>query len=144
LLADVHQRRREYREAMAQYEAILKLAPGNDMAANNFAALAADYVEDPAVLKRALALAQRFERSPNPLYLDTRGWLHYRLGEPARAVELLTKAVPSDLPVIHYHLGVALQGAGKAEQAREHLKRAAGAKTPFLGQDEARALLAKG
>jgi Tfp pilus assembly protein PilF len=145
LRAEIHQVRGENLQAIAQYEAILAYAPGNDLAANNLAALIADHAAEPKALARALEVTQRFERSPNPLYLDTLGWVHYRRGEHARAVEVLGRAAQkASIPVVHYHLGMALHKAGKVEEARAQLRKALEAKAPFRGRDEARALLASG
>ena len=145
LLAEARQRRGDFTGAIAQYEAVLKFAPGHDVAANNFAALVADHAAERKSLERALVVARRFERSPNPLYLDTLGWLHYRLGDNAQAVQVLTKAVAqADAPVLHYHLGMALHRAGRAADAQSHLKKASDAPVEFPGRAEARALLAKG
>jgi len=144
-LAELYQEGGDNREAMAQYEAVLAYAPGSDVAANNFAALAADSTLDRKVLEHALEVARRFEHSPNPLFQDTLGWLHYRLGNPADAVRVLAKAgAASDAPVIQYHLGMALRQDGKPDIAREHLRKAAEAHADFPGRDEARALVAKG
>lgn len=141
-LAELHQYRESPDLAIAEYEAILAFAPGQDVAANNLASLLADTRSDRPSMERALALSKRFERSPNALYLDTLGWSYYRLGDYARAVEVLRRAADGlDAPLIHYHLGMALHRAGDAEKAKVHLRKAAAAEVAFPGRSEARALV---
>jgi tetratricopeptide (TPR) repeat protein len=141
------QRASRFDEAITRYESVLSYAPGNDVAANNLAALLADHRGDRDSLERALRLAQRFERSGNPLYLDTLGWAHYRAGDFASAVTVLERAVKVEdrIPLLHYHLGMALYRNGNLEGGRSHLRRAVDtAKSEFPGLEDAKRLLAQG
>jgi Flp pilus assembly protein TadD len=145
LLAEIHQEQGEYEPAIARYEALIGFMPGNDLVANNLASLLSDHRTDAASLARAAELAQRFEKSANPSYLDTLGWVYFRRGEFGKAAEVLARAVQgSDRPLLHYHLGMALHRAGKIAEARPHLRKAADAEIAYPGRDEARALLAQG
>lgn len=132
-------------QAAAAYEELLRRDPGADAAANNLAMLLATHMsEDPAALGRALQLAQRFNRSRRPLYLDTLGWVYYRLGKLRQAARVLEKAVcfgdPS--PELQYHLGMTYLKLGQPTKARLLLVRATAAPHPFPGIQEARSALA--
>jgi tetratricopeptide (TPR) repeat protein len=138
-LATTQQRTKDFDGAMATYRSVLDTNPKLDVAANNLAALIADYkYGDAKSLDGALALAQRFQGSENPFYLDTLGWIHFRKGDYSLAVVFLTRAVESrpDQPQLNYHLGMAYLKAGNADNARRYLEKAVA-----LGKDDA-ALLA--
>ena len=78
------------------------------------AALLSDHRKDAASLARAADIAQRFERSANPLYLDTLGWVRYRRGDyPSAAGVLELAAKASGLPEIHRHLEQARAALGR-------------------------------
>jgi len=139
-LATSQQRSNDIPGAMATYQSVLDTNPRLDVAANNLAALIADHkYEDAKSLDNALALAQRFQGSENPFYLDTLGWLHYRKGDYSLAVVFLTRAVETrpDHPQLNYHLGMAYLKSGNANDARRYLEKAVA-----LGKDDA-ALLAE-
>ena len=125
---------------MAAYEAALKLQPNMPVAANNLAAIIADSKTDEASLRRALALAQPLEELQQPAFLDTLGWVNYRLGNTARTVSLLNSAIGlgGDAPVYHYHLGMAYHSQNQLDLAREHLSLAlANTGADYPGRDEA-------
>jgi cellulose synthase operon protein C len=131
--------------AMEAYGRILGVDPANQGAANNYAALVADYAyEDAAELERALVIAQRFRTSTNGLFLDTLGWLHYRNGDYPVATAYLERAAAQigNKPEIRYHLGMALKASGQTERARLELARAVAANTEYEGLSEAKAALA--
>jgi predicted Zn-dependent protease len=146
LLAEIHQQQGNFDGAIARYEVLIGFMPGNDLVANNLASLLSDHRNgDAAALARAAELSRRFEKSPNPLYLDTLGWVYYRRGDYAKAAEVLARAVQgADAPLLHYHLGMAMHRAGKVAEARQHLKKAAETEIAYPGRDEARALLVQG
>ncbi len=143
-LAQTYQQGRDDAKALAEYEAILKRNPRFDVAANNAAALLAE-TGDRAKFERALQLAKRFEKSSNPTFLDTLGWVYYRLDRNAEALPLLQRAVagaPKE-PSFQFHLGMALQKQGDVKAAKMHLQEAVAAKRDFRGIEEARENLAR-
>ncbi len=132
-------------EALAVYEKLVALQPDNDVAANNFAALVADYAyEDEARLEKALDVAERFRASDNGLFLDTLGWLFYRNGDYAAASTFLGRAVAAtpEAAQLRYHLGMALERTGDVEGALDQLRRAVAAEQSFDGLEEAERTLA--
>lgn len=113
-------------EAAAVYRQMLELNPNQDVAANNLAALIADaYPEDEERLTEALALAERFQVSGNPYYLDTLGWVLFRTGDVNQAAIFLERAdqLAPDSPTVLYHLAHVRLAQGQAETAKELLAR---------------------
>jgi len=131
-------------QAAAAYEEVLSHAPHADAAANNLAMLlAANAGGDPQGLRRALRLAKRFKDSRQPLYLDTLGWVYYKLGDLEKAARVLEKAasLAGPTPELQYHLGMTYLKLGEPEKAKRLLARAAAARSSFPGIGEARSAL---
>lgn len=131
-----------YEEAIRAYEALLAKHPGDEEASNNLAYLLVEVKGDAASLQRALTLTGRFAESRNPSYLDSLGWVHYRLGDYAKAVPLLDRAVTlqPDSPQLASHLGMALIKSGDAKRGQEILKKVLSAKAEVNDVDEVRKL----
>lgn len=131
--------------AIAQYEKVLKEQPDSSLAANNLAMLLVEYRTDEASWKRAQTLVQPLRNSTQPAFLDTVGWVEYKLGAHAQAVLFLEKAVEGapDAALMQYHLGMAYLASGNAVAARDHLAKALESNVEFKGMDEAKAALAK-
>jgi len=144
LLGTAYERSGRIDDAIAAYEEILEVYPESPAVANNLAALIADYRTDDDSLEKALQLAMQFEDSDNPAFLDTLGWVYYRLGDYSEAVPYLEKAVDAagQVPVLRYHLGMAYKAAGKTASAKTQLEEALADKnTSFTGIEDARAAL---
>lgn len=127
-------------DAIAQYEAALKLAPRNAMVLNNLA-----YLYQRSKDSRALGTAERaYELAPDhPGVKDTLGWILLQHGQLPRAVELLGGAA-SKAPKagsIRYHYGVALARSGKKAEARKELQAAIASEQKFPELEEAKTLL---
>jgi predicted Zn-dependent protease len=132
-------------DANAAYEALVAKHPESDIGANNLAMLLVTYRDDPASLKRAGELADRFAQSRSADYLDTRGWVLFRQGKAPEAVPALEQAVAlaPEAAAARYHLALAQFAAGQKQSARDNLERALQSKQPFEGMVEARAKLAQ-
>jgi tetratricopeptide (TPR) repeat protein len=144
-LASAHLLQDDHRAAMDIYEAMLARNSNLPVVANNLAALIADFEsEDKARLAHALELAKIFDTSKNPFYLDTLGWVHYRLGNIQQALSYLEQAVAKvpDSPQLNYHLGMAYRDAGQTAKARIALDRAVVEGAKYPGLQTARAALA--
>ncbi|MFN2371107.1 MAG: tetratricopeptide repeat protein [Candidatus Krumholzibacteriia bacterium] len=77
-------------------------------------------------LAEGLVLQALAAEPGNGAYLDSLGWVYYRLGRHEEALDHLIRAVnvqPDD-PVILEHLGTVLQALGRPEQARATFVRA--------------------
>jgi tetratricopeptide (TPR) repeat protein len=116
----------DFEGAIAAYEEIYARAPGDMLVANNLASLLAEHRDDPESLSRAAAVSRRLRASNEPAFLDTYGWALHRTGAHDEAVAVLresTAALPEE-PLAQFHLGMALEAAGAATEARTHLERA--------------------
>ena len=120
--AGVFEAQGNFDAAIGVYEQLIEKNPNANVAANNLASLLSDYRDDADSLHKAYELALRFERSEIPQFLDTLGWIAYKLDKLNVAEVILEKAVkhgPS-IPDLRYHLGtvyaaVANTGKAKAE-----------------------------
>ncbi len=112
-------------DAAAIFQALLELNPDDAEAANYLGYMWADLGTH---LDEALPLIRHaVELEPdNPAYLDSLGWVHFRLGHLDEAERRLRQAVdgsPSDGTVLG-HLGEVLAALGKTAEARKTLERA--------------------
>lgn len=141
-LASLHERQGDFEAAISRYESVLTMQPDNAIAVNNLAALLADYRNDPQSLARARELAAKLEPVQRPAIQDTVGWVHYRAGDYAKAVEVLEGVVNAapKVGIFQYHLGMAYAGTGDKAKARNALD-AALKLGDFPGADEARKTL---
>ncbi len=146
LLASVLANQGSVDEAIAAYDAVLRMNPRNVLSANNLAALLADFKTDAPHLERAFLLSREFERdAPHPLFLDTLAWVRLKMGHLDDAVRLMRQAIVKapDLPILNYHLGVALYQSGRKVEAKVHLAKALKSTEQFQGRREAQQLLAR-
>ena len=92
-------------------------------------------------MDKALTMAQKAltQRPEEPSVLDTVGWIYYKKGDAAKAIEYLERAreKASENPNMNYHLGMAYLKAGKTAQAKELLKKALAQGKDFQGKDDA-------
>lgn len=114
-------------EARDDLERLRREYPDNAEVANSLGYYLAEKAVD---LDRAeKMIRQALAADPgNGAYLDSLGWVQYRLGRFEDALDALIQAVnvlPED-PVILEHLGMALKAAGKRTEAGEALRRALG------------------
>ena len=130
-------------DAIALYDGVLKRRPKSLVSANNLAVLLLKYRHDDASRKRTEELAALLENSPEPAYLDTRGWLKYQDQRYNEAMPLLQQAVDRypQSAELRYHLGMAQFKSGDSSGALKNLELAANASESFPGQDEARQTL---
>lgn len=107
------------------YATVLKLDAHNTLAMNNLAYLLA---EEGIKLQQALLLATNavLLDPDNGVYLDTLGWVNFKLGKYDRARLLLEKAVETgiDEAEIYRHLGQVYRKLGNEPKAREMLEKA--------------------
>ena len=144
-LARLHARIGNINAAVEIYEGMLARDWREDSAANNLALLLVNHRTDPASLQRASRLVERFKNSDVPGFLDTYGWVKWKLGEYSEAVPALERAVRGapKSQEMRYHLGMAQLSAGNLSEARKHLEIAVAGNPSYIGLDEARATLAK-
>ncbi len=106
------------------HELGLKLSPNNHLLLNNYSYTLAERGER---LELALEMAKKaIEQEPeNPSYLDTIGWVYFKLGDYQKAHDYILKAVEKGgSPVVIEHLGDVYFKLGNKEKAIEHWKKA--------------------
>lgn len=146
LLASANAQANRHDEAIAAYDGVLRLNPRNVLAANNLAVLLVDYKGDPQSVQRAFSLSRDFEKdAPHPMFLDTLGWVRFKMGHHEEALRLLKDAVAKlpEMPALNYHLGVACYQAGRTADARLFLSKALKSPDPFDGRQEAEQILSQ-
>jgi putative PEP-CTERM system TPR-repeat lipoprotein len=116
-LAESYSSRRLNRQAIEQYQILLRALPDNAFVLNNLAIL---YQEerDP----RALATAEKvYQTKPDsPVHADTLGWILVQQGQTARGLKLIEKAAAASKQAeIRYHLAYALAKSGDVTRARQ-------------------------
>ncbi|MDH4156067.1 MAG: tetratricopeptide repeat protein [candidate division Zixibacteria bacterium] len=111
-------------EAVATFEQIIANSPDHSPSLNYLGYMLADRGER---LEYARQLTEKaVATSPdNAAYLDSYGWVFYRLGDYKRALTYLRKSVSLDNdPVIFDHLGDACKATGNIEEARTWWRKA--------------------
>jgi tetratricopeptide (TPR) repeat protein len=146
LLASAYSTQGQIDLAITAYDGALRLNPRNVLAANNLAVLLVDYKGDPQNLQKAFALSRDFEKDvPHPLFLDTLGWVRFKMGQQEEALRLMKDAVAKspEVPTLNYHLGMAYYQSGKTAEARAYLSKALKSAEAFQGRQEAEQILSQ-
>jgi cellulose synthase operon protein C len=146
LLASAYFTQGQIDNAITAYDGALRLNPRNVLVANNLAVLLVDYKGDPQSLQKAFALSRDFEKeAPHPLFLDTLGWVRFKMGQQEEALHLMKDAVAKspDIPTLNYHLGMAYYQSGKTAQARAYLSKSLKSAEAFQGREEAKQILSQ-
>jgi tetratricopeptide (TPR) repeat protein len=117
LVYDTHKR---FAESDSLYEEALRIDGKNHLVLNNYAYSLADR---GLQLERALEMARlAVDAQPNnPSYLDTIGWVYFRLGQYEQAELYIKKAVEQGeaSAVVHEHLGDVYYMIDEKEKALE-------------------------
>ncbi len=107
-----------YDDAVKVFEEIIAKVPNHGQALNYLGYMLADKGERLDYAKELIEKALSFEPE-NVAYLDSYGWVYYRLGDNENALKYLKKAVTLDNDsVIFDHLGDAYKASGDMESAR--------------------------
>ncbi|MBL9199789.1 MAG: tetratricopeptide repeat protein, partial [Opitutaceae bacterium] len=125
LLGSLHESKKDYKAARDAYEGALRANPKMGPALNNLASIYSEHVID---LEKALDAAQRAREAlpSQPEVADTLGWIHFKRGQYAQALALLTESaerLPNHAEV-RYHAGLASYTSGLEADARRHLEQA--------------------
>lgn len=115
------ERQKRFAEAEKAFREVLRLTPNNPSAMNYLGYMFADQKTN---LEEALELVTKaLEYEPaNGAYLDSLGWVHYRLNQLDEAEKYLRQAVVrvSNDPVVHDHLGDVYFQKGELHKAIDH------------------------
>jgi tetratricopeptide (TPR) repeat protein len=128
-LALTYDSMKRYADSDRTYEQALRLNPHSHILLNNYSYSLA---ERGIQLERALQMAKEaVEKQPeNSSYLDTIGWVHFKLGQYDEAREYIEKAVRlrdavgENGSTLNEHLGDVFYKLDKKEKALEYWKRA--------------------
>ena len=136
------------KEAIDLYAEILEQFPSEKIAANNFAALVADFdYKNPVMLQKAGRAINGFDVVNDPAVLDTVAWINYRQGNLPAALKVVknldTRPNAAMLlsPQMHYHAGIILMKAGESSAAKVHLQQALPPGANYVGIEEAKRAL---
>ncbi len=125
MLALTYDSKEEYTTSDSLYEVTLSLEPDNHLVLNNYSYSMAEREKD---LDRALEMSQRAveQRPENDAYLDTLGWIYFKLGDLAKAKQYVRKAIDvgSESAVVHDHMGDIYYHLGEYDKAMEFWKKA--------------------
>lgn len=113
-----------FEQAVEHFRATVALDPENAFAFNNLAYL---FSERGSNLKEGLELVERaLELDPeNSAFLDTKGWLFYRLGRYDEADAFVSKAIALQPEVgeLHLHAGQIALARGRYLAATDHFEK---------------------
>lgn len=119
LFAYYYEKNNDIKNAERNYIKALFLEPDNDIVNNNYAYF---LVENNMKLNEAYEMSKKtIEKNPyNSIYLDTFGWINYKIGDLNTAEDYLLKSLensnePND--VILEHLGILYFDLGKLEKS---------------------------
>lgn len=124
-LADAHASADNWEEADKAYEQALRLDSENDVALNNFAY----YLSEREIqLERAKEMAiKALEINPNnAAYLDTMGWIYFKLGDYDQAKKYIKASIEtgSASPTVLEHMGDVYEKLGDMDNAQRYWKKA--------------------
>ena len=119
------ERQKKYEQAEEMFRKVLASDPQNAMTLNYLGYMLADR---NMKLEEALGLVKKaVELEPsNGAYMDSFGWVYFRMGKYDQAEQELVKAsqrIGTD-PTVHDHLGDVYQKTGRLKQAVAHWERA--------------------
>jgi tetratricopeptide (TPR) repeat protein len=124
-LAGAYESMKEYARADTLFNQALKAEPDNALVLNNWSY---SLSERNQRLDEALLMAQKaLEKEPeNGAYLDTMGWIHFKMGDFEKARDFIERALKTRAGSVDIldHLGDVYAKLGKPTMAREYWKKA--------------------
>jgi tetratricopeptide (TPR) repeat protein len=143
-LAATYEQEESYKKAIDIYREIHETHPDNLVITNNLASMLSDYGNGKDDLQLAKTLAEKLGDNEQPVFLDTIGWVYYKLGDSAKAIQYLTQVIEKmpEVNVFNYHLGMAYKLSGDKTQAKTYLEKSlADDSKPFKQKELAEAAL---
>lgn len=123
-LATVYYDMKKFQESIESFKRTAELDPNSSLALNNLAYL---YSEMGINLKEGLSLVERAiaMQPDNSAYLDTLGWIHFKLGNYKESVVFLKKAaeLDPDSAETQYHLSQAYLKLGGTDESVKYLRK---------------------
>jgi tetratricopeptide (TPR) repeat protein len=142
-LAALYEINGSYNEAIDIYRELHASQPDNLIITNNLAAMLSDHGNGESDLELAKTLADKLVDTDQPVFFDTIGWVHYKLGDYQQSISYLTRAVENkpDVNIFNYHLGMAYKMSGNKSKARTYLENSLADDKPFKEREQAEAAL---
>ncbi|MBL4575538.1 MAG: tetratricopeptide repeat protein [Opitutaceae bacterium] len=142
LIGQMHGQQKRYDKARAAYEEILVINPRFGPAMNDLAYL---YSEEFDQLEKAYAMAQEARKMfpEDPSLGDTFGWILFKRGEYAEALNILQEsadALPDNNEVL-FHLAMTHYSMGHEVLARSKFEEALRGDSDFIGKEECKKYL---
>jgi len=124
-LGNLHQQQGQNQVAEKYFSQVLDQEPDHPVALNNLGYL---WAEQGVKLDKSLEMIERaLKQEPNnAAFLDSYGWILFKLGRLVQAEEYLKKAqemLPTD-PEVHHHLGDLYHSQGKSKLALQSWQKA--------------------
>ena len=144
-LAGIYEREESYNKAINVYKEINSVNPDNLLIVNNLTALLSDYGNGKDDLALAKKLSVKLKEKNQPVFQDTLGWMHYKLGDAKEAIQYLSKATEKspDINVFNYHLGMAYILSGDKVKSKIFLEKSLADKKSFKERAAAEKALKK-
>ena len=115
-------------EVLGTYRDIIELYPDDDLALNNYAYMLTEGEVSEDTLRFAADLVERalVINPDNAPYLDTAGWIYFKLGHIQLAREFIDRSlsINPDNPEVLMHMGDILEYLGKSNEAYVYYLRA--------------------
>ena len=142
-LAALYEFKSNYSGSIDIYRELHELQPDNLVVTNNLAALLSDHGDGKDDLELAKNLSDKLLENKQAVFLDTIGWVNYKLGDYQKAVTYLTQVVEKnpDVNVFNYHLGMAYKMLDNKAKAKIYLEKSLAGDKPFKEKDLAQAAL---
>ena len=136
------EKNKNYNGAKRQYEEILLKKSDSKVASNNLAMLIVNHFTSND-FNQASQLVEEFSTSNDPAFLDTYGWVQYKIGNHDTAIPALEKAVSlaPKSSELRYHLGMAYSDTNQKEKAIDELRTAVESGQNFRGIEQAKSRL---
>ncbi len=143
-LATIYEAEAEYAKSITLYRNLNQKYPDNLIIANNLASMLSDHGNEED-LQLAKSLTVKLEENGESVFLDTIGWVYYKLADYEQSISYLKQAVEQmpEVNVFNFHLGMALYKYGDETSAKTYLTRALANNSKFSGRADAEALLKK-
>ncbi len=126
-LASTYEQTGSFEKSILTFKRLLNLDPDNSIALNYLGYILADKNVHLEEAKGYIEKALKIDPT-NGAYLDSYGWVFYRMGDLESARVKIEEAVKylGDDPVIYEHLGEIYHDLGKRDEALRHWKKSLG------------------
>lgn len=142
-LAALYEFKGNYSASIDIYRDLHQSQPDNLIVTNNLASLLSDHGDGKGDLELAKILSDKLLENKQPQFLDTIGWVNYKLRNYQKAVKYLTQVVEKnpDVNVFNYHLGMAYKMSGNNAKAKIYLEKSLSGDKAFKEKELAQAAL---